>query len=153
MVRRVRFEVRSWRDGPYPERELLPCIDGVSLVDMVSGYEHAAGHDVPGQYAGLVLDRFKFGDLTGYLCGRPDSAYWQQVGAIALLGCDCGEVGCWPLQAQVLTGDDSVIWRSFAQPYRPSRDYTSFGPFVFRRSQYEGAARKAALEAEMEQPS
>ncbi|MGC4748407.1 hypothetical protein ACLQ28_22540 [Micromonospora sp. DT201] len=142
--RKVRFEIRPWGGGPDPARELLPYVDNVSLVDLVSGYEHAAGHDVPGQYAGIVLDHFNFGDLTGYLTGRPDSAYWARKGAIALLGCDCGEVGCWPLQAQVVTTDDVVRWRGFVQPHRPKRDYGDFGPFVFRRNQYERAVLEAA---------
>ncbi|WP_328422774.1 hypothetical protein OG470_09450 [Micromonospora sp. NBC_00389] len=121
----------------------MPYVDDVSLVDLVSGFEHAAGHDVPGAYAGLVLDHFNFGDLAAYLAGRPDSAYWARMGVINLLGCDCGEVGCWPLDAQVVTADDSVTWRGFAQPHRPKRDYGSFGPFVFRRNQYERAVREA----------
>jgi hypothetical protein len=147
-LRRVRFDVRPWGrpcgDDPDPERELLPCVDDVSLVDLISGYEHAAGFDVPGAYAGLVLDRFNFGDPTAYLLGRPDSAYWTKVGVIALLGCDCGEVGCWPLQARVLVDDDHVTWLGFSQPFRPQRDYGSFGPLTFRRSQYERAIRDAA---------
>jgi hypothetical protein len=144
LVRRVRFDVRPWGDGPDPARELLPFVDNVSLVDLVSGYEHAAGFDVPGAYAGVVLDHFKFGDLTAYLTGQPDSAYWANRGVIALLGCDCGEAGCWPLESQVLVGNDVVTWRGFVQPFRPQRDYGSFGPFTFRRSQYESAVREAA---------
>ncbi len=105
---------------------------------------HAAGFDVPGAYAGLVLDHFNVGDLTAYFAGQPHSAYWSSKGVIALLGCDCGEVGCWPLEAQVLIENDLVTWRSFAQPFRPQRDYGSFGPFTFRRSQYEGAVRRTA---------
>ncbi|MFG1886893.1 hypothetical protein ACGFIR_03355 [Micromonospora sp. NPDC049051] len=143
LIRKVRFEIRPWDDGPDPARELLPYVDEVSLVELVSGYEHAAGHDVPGQYAGLVLDRFAFGDLTAYLSGRPDSAHRAGSGTIALLGCDCGEVGCWPLNAQVVAADDVVTWRGFVQPYRPGRDYADFGPFVFRRDQYERAVREA----------
>jgi hypothetical protein len=146
-LRRVRFDVRPWGDGPDPARELLPFVDDVSLVDLVSGYEHAAGFDVPGAYAGLVLDRFNFGDLTAYLNGEPDSAYWTGKGAIALLGCDCGEVGCWPLESRVSVEDDLVIWRGFAQPFRSERDYGSFGPFAFRRSQYDSAVRQAATAA------
>src|SRR5438105_9172226 len=63
-VRRVRFDVRPWSDGSDPARELLPHVDNVNLVDLVSGYERAAGFDVPGAYAGVVLDHFKFGDLA-----------------------------------------------------------------------------------------
>ena len=143
-IRRVRFDVRPWGDSSDPARELLPFVDNVSLVDLVSGYEHAAGFDVPGAYAGLVLDHFNFGDLSAYLIGQPDSAYWAERGVIALLGCGCGEVGCWPLESQVLIENDVVTWRGFAQPFRPQRDYGSFGPFKFRRSQYDGAVREAA---------
>jgi hypothetical protein len=143
LIRKIRFRVRSWGHAPDSARELLPYIDNVSLVDLVSGYEQAAGYDVPGAYAGIVLDHFNFGDLTAYLTGHPDSAYWAERGVIALLGCDCGEVGCWPLEACVLIGDDLVTWRGFAQPHRPTRDYGSFGPFTFRRSQYERAVREA----------
>jgi hypothetical protein len=143
-IRRVRFDVRPWGDRPDPARELLAFVDKVSLVDLVSGYEHSAGFDVPGTYAGLVLDHFNFGDLTAYLYGQPDSVYWANRGVIALLGCDCGEVGCWPLECQIHVEDDLVTWRGFAQPFRPQRDYGSFGPFTFRRSQYDAAVRQAA---------
>jgi hypothetical protein len=143
-IRRVRFDIRPWGDSFDRARELLPFVDNVSLVDLVSGYEHAAGFDVPGAYAGVVLDHFKFGDLTAYLFGQPDSVYWASRGAIALLGCDCGEVGCWPLESEVRIDNDLVTWRGFVQPFRPQRDYGSFGPFTFRRSQYERAIREAA---------
>lgn len=102
LIRKVRFGVRPWGDDPDSARELLPYIDNVSLVDLVSGFEHAADYDVPGAYGGIVLDHFNFGDLTAYLTGQPESAYWEKRGVIALLGCDCGEVGCWPLEARVL---------------------------------------------------
>lgn len=110
----------------------------------MSGYEPAAGFDVPGAYAGLVLDHFNFGDLIAYLTGQPDSAYSAARGVIALLGCDCGEVGCWPLESQVLVENDFVTWRGFAQPFRPRRDCGNFDPFTFRKNQYESAACEAA---------
>jgi hypothetical protein len=56
LIRKVRFDVRSWGDGPDSGRELLPYVDNVSLVDLVSGFERAAGFDVAGAYAGIVLD-------------------------------------------------------------------------------------------------
>lgn len=149
LIRRVRFDVRPWGDHREPARELLPYVDDVSLVDMVRGYELAAGYDVPGSYAGIVLDHFTFGDLTAYFAGEPDSAYWADRGVIALLGCDCGEVGCWPLEARVLCRDDLVTWHGFVQPFRPDRDYGAFGPFVFKRAQYELAVQEAATIAPM----
>ena len=148
VIRRIHFEIRPWGGHQArAARELLPYVDDVSLVDLVSGFEHTAGYDVAGGYAGIVLDHFNFGDLASYLTGQPDSSYWAMTGAIALLGCDCADVGCWPLEGQVLTDDALVTWRGFAQPHRPARDYGSFGPFVFRRSQYEHAVRDAVRDA------
>jgi hypothetical protein len=133
---------------------LHPFVDDVSLVALVAGYEHAAGFDVPGTYAGLVLDHFRHGDLTAYLTGEPEAAYRARHGVIALLGCDCGEVGCWPFEAQVIVENDLVTWRGFHQPFRPQRDYASFGPFTFGRSQYEAAiGRAAAVTSEPERDS
>ncbi|BEL06325.1 hypothetical protein Q0Z83_045160 [Actinoplanes sichuanensis] len=143
-IRRVRFDVRPWGDDADPARELHPFVDNVSLVELVAGYERSSGFDVPGAYAGLVLDHFNFGDLTAYLMGEPEAAYWTQRGTIALLGCDCGEVGCRPFESRVLVEKDLVIWRGFTQPFRPQRDYGSFGPFTFRRNQYDSAVREAA---------
>lgn len=111
LIRSVCFSVRQWPDGSGQARELLPHVDNVSLVDLVSGYERAAGFDVSGAYAGVVLDHFNVGDLAAYLTGQPEPAYSPDKEASALLGCDCGEVGCWPLEAKGLIGDDLVTWR------------------------------------------
>ncbi len=143
-IRRVRFELRPWADDVTLARELLPYVDDVSLVDLVSGYEQAAGFDVPGAYAGLVLENVSLGDLAAYLIGEPEAAYRANHGTIALLGCDCGELGCWPLEARVLGQAGLVTWRGFTQPHRRQRDYGDFGPFLFERKQYEHAARQAA---------
>jgi hypothetical protein len=60
---------------------------------------------------------------------------------IYLLGCACGEVGCWPFIASVYHKDDSISWDGFVQPYRRERDYSEFGPFTFSRVQYEDAVK------------
>jgi hypothetical protein len=75
--------VRPWGDAWAPSRELLPYVDNVSMVDLARGYELAAGYDAPGRYAGIVLDHFNFGDLTSYLTGTPECAYWADRGVIA----------------------------------------------------------------------
>jgi len=60
----------------------------------------------------------------------------------ALLGCECGERGCWPLVADVLVGQQSVVWRNFRQPRRLAPDhwdYDGLGPFTFDREAYVAA--------------
>jgi hypothetical protein len=142
-IRIVRFDIRLSGDGSDPARLLLPYVDDVSLVDLISDYENAAGFDVPGAYAEVIIDNIE-GGLAPYLLGRPDPADRTDRDAIALLGCRaCGMVDCWPLETQVFIADDLVTWTNFSQPFRPHRDYTHFGPFVFRRHQYEHAWPKA----------
>ncbi|MFE8950130.1 hypothetical protein [Streptomyces sp. NPDC007856] len=34
-----------------------------------------------------------------------------------------------------------MIWDSFEQPHRKTREYTAFGPFQFDRHQYDDALR------------
>ena len=136
MRNQVGFEIRRWEESG---RELVPLVDGVSLADLVSGFEYATGYQPACGYAGLVLDHSNFGDLGNYLHGEADSPYWRDT--VALLGCNCGEVGCWPLQARIQVAPDFVTWTAFTQPHRADRDYSDFGPFTFRRTQYDEAVQ------------
>ncbi|MFC7616095.1 hypothetical protein ACFQV2_24110 [Actinokineospora soli] len=58
---------------------------------------------------------------------------------VPLLGCSCGDLGCWPLLAHVGVADGRVVWDLFEQPFRPDRDYDRFGPFRFDLRQYRDA--------------
>ena len=141
MTSRVEFTV-----GDFEGRravQLTPVVDGRSLVDLVTAYEAAAKLDVVGGYDGLVLDQFRFGDLSSYLLGRGS---WPGGAVVTLIGCECGEVGCWPLDAQVTVADGRVVWDGFRQPHRPQRDYSGFGPFVFDESSYRSALARAVAE-------
>lgn len=122
---------------------ITPQLDGTSLVELISSFEREMAFDIAGGYGGLIPRWFDYGPLDRYFFGdfKPDS-YFAKKGCIYLLGCDCGEVGCWPLSAQVELGDDSVKWANFSQEHRPERDYSNFGPFVFNADQYRGAVVK-----------
>jgi hypothetical protein len=58
-----------------------------------------------------------------------------------LLGCDCGDWGCWPLFAEVHVSAVTVIWRGFRNGHRPAWDLSQLGPFEFERDQYESSLR------------
>jgi hypothetical protein len=126
---------------------LTPHVDGSSLVDLVSIYESARGYVPAGGYAGLVLASFGFGDLTAYFKGVAQRQ-WPRPAHAWLLGCDCGEVGCWPLTARIEATEESVTWTDFAQDHRPDWAYTGFGPFVFDATQYVEAVKKATSQLE-----
>jgi hypothetical protein len=118
-------------------RRVTPAVGGRDLIELIGLYESSKGFDAPGDYGGLIIDNFSFGDLNDYLNGRSEG--WPGGGRVALLGCTCGVVGCWPLLATVLVTADEVAWDGFQQPYRPERDYSTFGPFVFEPAQYQSA--------------
>jgi hypothetical protein len=63
---------------------------------------------------------------------------------IYALGCECGEVGCWPLMTSVTRLGTSYQWSAFHQPYRPQRSYEGFGPFTFEQHQYEKRAARSS---------
>jgi hypothetical protein len=39
---------------------------------------------------------------------------WPRPGYAWLLARDCGEAGCWPLEARIITSAETVTWTSFA---------------------------------------
>jgi hypothetical protein len=121
---------------------LVPSVDGVSLVDLVGAFEESQGFTPAGGYAGIIPAYVQLGDLAAYYRGI-ERAQLPQGGRLWLLGCDCGEVSCWPLEAEVTLDERSIWWSGFAQPYRPAWLYAGFGPFVFDRRQYEAAVAGA----------
>jgi hypothetical protein len=121
--------------------QMVPLVDSCSLVEMAGAFESRAGLEPAGGYAGLVLERYNFGDLRLYLAG--EQLPWPGRD-VPLLGCQCGEWGCWPLQARISIADRVVEWSGFGQPHRPGRDYTGFRPFRFSEQQYRNAVTAAA---------
>ena len=119
---------------------LVPIIDGRPFNDLVTEFELARGFDIVGGYDGIVPANYRFGPLSSYYLGLEDG--WGPSIA-AVLGCECGEVGCWPALVTITSTVTSVIWSNFEQPHRPDRDYSDFGSFEFERQTYEHAVRSA----------
>lgn len=134
------FEVVTVEGGA---KALVPTINGQSLLALVAAFESQRGYEPAGGYAGLIPAHFNFGDLTRYYEAREDRQ-WPGPEHAWLLGCDCGDVGCWPLTAHIAITPDHVTWSQFSQEHRPDRDYDGFGPFTFDRDQYASAVAKAA---------
>ena len=116
---------------------IVPHVDGTSLPNLVSAYEARNCYAPTGNYGGLPAYGFAYGPLEPYFLGQAADDFWTEIGGIYLLGClHCGEVGCWPLVAEVKCSTDHVVWTRFQQPHRPERDYARFGPFVFEKQSY-----------------
>ncbi|MFD8255637.1 hypothetical protein [Streptomyces werraensis] len=133
----IRFDCRRHVDRGV--LEVVPCIDGTPLTDLIDQFETEAGMQPAGNaYRGLIPRFFRFGPMEDHFHGRSSGAMGPKT---PLLGCECGEWGCWPLMAAITVTPDHVIWDSFEQPHRKTRDYSGFGPFHFDRQQYEDAVK------------
>jgi hypothetical protein len=121
---------------------LLPMVDGVSFAELAKKHEEQKGYDPAGGYGGLSTDYWNFGGFKNYFLGNGRSPVSQNGNPIAVLVCECGETGCWPLKTTVSLTADTVTWSEFSQPHRDERDYSAFGPFQFDRVQYEAALNR-----------
>lgn len=127
-------------------------VDGVPLRELARVVEepHAADDGTPalaGGYAPLLLDD---ADLAVHYTGRP-AASWFGDGDTVLLGCVCGDWGCWPLTASVDADDRHVVWHRFRNGHR-AWDLGRLGPFRFARSQYDEALRRLGVSPQQGRP-
>jgi hypothetical protein len=144
----VSFSIEPFGDYTPPVFAVLPVVNGTPLTELISAFEAAQHFEPAGGYRGLIPQFFNYGRFDRYFMGEFESGgNWAQIGCVYLLGCDCGEVGCWPLECQIQVDGDAVVWHSFKQPHRPERDYSIFGPFVFDARQYREAV--VALNAKL----
>lgn len=124
---------------------VVPFVDGVSLCDLVAAFETAKAYDdSAGRYGGIVPEYMRYGPLDDYFLARGISVCRQDNGAQYMLGCTCGEVGCWPLMGRITALETAYRWDQFGNPYRDARDYSDFGPFLFERSVYEAEVARLA---------
>jgi hypothetical protein len=118
------------------------------LAELVRAVElpHARAEGAPsiaGAYAGLDPSLLPGGVRAHFLGGAGSDLACGPRDKTVLLGCDCGEPGCWPLMARVEVEGETVVWRDFQQPHRDAWSYGDFGPLRFERAQYEAALADA----------
>ncbi len=130
---------------PTPESpEIRIAVNGVDLADLVREIElpfaAAEGHpSIAGSYMGLRPEQLRSSPELHFKGSSDSHLYCGPHEKTVLLGCNCGEPGCWPLMARVEAHEDIVVWRDFEQPYRRNRwDHTGL-EFRFDRREYAAA--------------
>ena len=139
----VSFLYGSFDENHSKVLAVTPSVNGVRLPDLVTKFEEAKNYEPVGGYGGIIPGWFDYGPLEKYFLGEyGQDSYWAKLGTAYILGCKCGEVGCWPLECRIRVEGNDVVWDHFSQPHRKARDYSEFGPFVFDGAQYRDALSK-----------
>lgn len=79
--------------------EVVPATDGQLLLDLIDRFE--VGSDMQpagGAYGGLIPAYYRYGPLDEHFLGKETVGLGAKT---AVLGCECGEVGCWTLMARI----------------------------------------------------
>ncbi|MGW4118101.1 hypothetical protein [Nocardia sp. NPDC004711] len=114
------------------------------MTDLIDSFEISASmQPAGGVYGGLVPRFVRFGRAMDHFHGSSPLTTGQKT---PVLVCSCGELGCWALLTRVTLTGNLVVWDCFEQPYRTTRDYTAFGPFLFDRDQYDKAVQTLSAE-------
>lgn len=121
-----------------------PVINDVALADLARAVELPSAEEagqarLAGSYGGLDVQYLW---PSRHFLGEPIEE-WFGDGDTILLGCVCGEAGCWPLTARVDVDESTVHWSEFRMGHR-DWDLSDLGPFVFDRDQYELALGRPA---------
>lgn len=128
-------------------------VNGRDLAELVRAVElpFARGEgeeSIAGTYCGLPL-----GDVSPpsrHFLGEPSSDLYCYDEKVQILGCQCGEPGCWPLLCRITIGTETVTWTEFEQPHRTGRNsraawsYDRLEPLEFDRRQYNAAVEELA---------
>ncbi|MDF2443166.1 MAG: hypothetical protein JWR01_1369 [Subtercola sp.] len=138
----VAFSELSFTVVPFEEGgalEIEPVVDGRPLSEVIAEFEGARGWTPDGGYGGLVPGLIRLGPAVEYWFGAGSPE-----GRLFVLGCECGEMACWPLAVQLISSGDTITWQNFEQPHRPERDYSLISPLVFDRAAYLAAVLSVA---------
>jgi hypothetical protein len=136
---RLRLDVRTESEGGPAETLVYFFINEQPLQELATvaelPYAMAEGkRELAGSYGPMTRENFR--DHTGLL-GQPECS-WFNDGDTVLMGCTCGEWGCWPLTVQIEIGPEAVTWHRLRTGHR-TWDLNTLGPFVFDRAEYEAA--------------
>jgi hypothetical protein len=144
-MERIEFRTLEQELGVGVFPTIVPHLNGVPLPDLIRKVEMPSARregnpDLAGKYAGLVDDAVRW--PSRHYLGTPTLS-WFDDGDTVLLGCDCGDWGCWPFTAIITLTKNTVTWSGYRTGHR-DWDYRELRDITFDRGQYEQAVRATA---------
>ena len=120
---------------------ITPVVDGMLLTEIIAAFERERQFEPAGGYGGLIPERFNYGALSRYFLGDfEQDSYFARMKRVYLLGCQCGEVGCWPLLGRIrIEGPNPWCGTLLNSHTGKDLDYSALGPLVFDAEQYREA--------------
>jgi hypothetical protein len=123
---------------------IVPFVNGQSLPDLLRAVERPFAEregqpSLAGSYAGLDAGAVRW--PTRHYLGAPVLRLART--STVVLGCTCGDWGCWPFAVEVSVDGSTVTWTGYRHGFRDS-DYRALRPFTFPRAEYEHAVMATA---------
>ena len=123
-------------DGPGGDVYVRIRIDGWDLIERLREIELPTAiaqnrESIAGDYQGLPPEAWQELPTVG-----------DPTGPRAVLGCTCGEAGCWPMLVRITHEPDVVVWSDFDGSIGPVEVYASLGPYTFPRHEYDAAVAR-----------
>ncbi|MFS0861090.1 hypothetical protein [Fredinandcohnia sp. 179-A 10B2 NHS] len=121
-------------------------INGENLIELIKRIELEYDASIAGDYQGLP-PAFVFSPSNHFFGKAQEELDYLEDKTVILL-CECGIAGCWDFNVKIVFPDNTVTWSDFEQPHRGPKSagghwqYSSLGPFVFDRKQYESVFKK-----------
>ena len=137
-----KVEDRKTYDSGYQECKVNILIDGKHLAEIMKEYEmpmavKEGNPSLAGDYSAIDVAS---SSLKQYYFGKDKADWGDEKNKTAILGCSCGNLGCWPLLCKINKQGTKVVWSDFEQPHRDEDwDYKTFESFVFDKQQYLNA--------------
>lgn len=155
MINVVEFVLEDQQtDGGYVFKAVNIKVNGMLLKDIIKKVElpwakQEGNPSVAGAYGALEIPK----NPEKYYMGLVEATEGENEDKTALLDCDCGCSGCWPLLCKIKIDADTVKWEEFEQPHRgrdeiaPSHwDYSGFDGFMFSKEQYLNALKSIIID-------
>jgi hypothetical protein len=148
----VEFKIEHAKKQEYHVLNIY--INNENLIDILKDYEKQFGENNPGKYDGICIYYFDDIDIIKHFMGEADKKnILNYTGKTQILGCTCGEPGCWPFLIKINISGNVIIWNEYEQPFRSKKrcgekywNYSNLKALKFNRVEYENKLKNISAE-------